>query len=481
MVSLLVRLLAASGLLLVASMPARSVEWIYLQGPLGLQRLSVRLSELASPEALWEGDSDLAQLNRATDGRYARALETLLSSPLPLQQELDNPMVQQLELLLKSLVQPRSNPLPEAAAAATTTTSSLPVLRRLASSGVPITLMSVLQAMPGNERTIRLDQALPLLRRMSAQHDEVDQLLATLQAMPSANQESLSSGSLKVQRRTLQLASGLEVTLVRPLGVPRLPTVVISHGLWDAPESFLGWADHLASHGAVVLLPRHRGSDIDQQAAMLAGLVPPPEPQEFLRRPREIKLVLDALEARDLPGVADAPVRDVVLIGHSWGATTALQLAGARSLPAPIWRACEGLEDSSRNPSWVLQCSLIQAATDQSLLDGRLSRVVAVSPPQALVFAAGLQDLSIPVLVVSGSRDLVVPAQPEAVAPFRAYPGDRHRLVLVQDGTHFNLPSPAGADGGPLRALLLDWLEEQPISAASAVSDPSGLRLFSVR
>ena len=184
---------------------------------------------------------------------------------------------------------------------------------------------------------------------------------------------------------------------------------------------------------------------------------------------------------RDLPGVADAPVRDVVLIGHSWGATTALQLAGARSLPAQIWRACEGLEDSSRNPSWVLQCSLIQAATDQSLLDERLSRVVAVSPPQALVFAAGLQDLSIPVLVVSGSRDLVVPAQPEAVAPFRAYPGDRHRLVLVQDGTHFNLPSPAGADGGPLRALLLDWLEEQPISAASAVSDPSGLRLFSVR
>ena len=187
MVPLLVRLLAASALLLVASMPARSVEWIYLQGPLGLQRLSVRLSELASPEALWEGDSDLAQLNRATDGRYARALETLLSSPLPLQQELDNPMVQQLELLLKSLVQPRSNPLPEAAAAASTSTSSLPVLRRLASSGVPITLMSVLQAMPGNERTIRLDQALPLLRRMSAQHDEVDQLLATLQAMPSAN------------------------------------------------------------------------------------------------------------------------------------------------------------------------------------------------------------------------------------------------------------------------------------------------------
>ena len=473
------RLLAAGALVLASSSAVGAVDWIYLQGPFAQQRLSVRLSELASPQALWQGDSDLAQLNRATGGRYARAIESLLNAPLPLQQDLDNPMIQQLELLLQSLVQPGLQPAPKADDAPVA--AARPVLRQLAASAEPITLKRVLEALPGEQRTIRLDQALPLLQRMGAQHAVVDQRLSGLAPMPAAPAQALAAGPQSLERRTFQLSSGLEVTMVRPTGAPRLPTVVISHGLWDAPRSFLGWADHLASHGAVVLLPRHRGSDIDQQAAMLAGQVPPPEPGEFLRRPEEIKALLDALEAGELPGEGDAPVREGVLIGHSWGATTALQLAGARSLPAPLWRACDGVEHSWRNPSWVLQCSLVQAATEQSLLDGRLSRVVAVSPPQALVFAAGLQDLSIPVLLVSGSRDLVVPAQPEALEPFRRYPGDRHRLVLADGGTHFNLPSAAGADGGPLRALLLSWVGGQPLPAAAAVSDPAGLPLFDLR
>ncbi len=152
------------------------------------------------------------------------------------------------------------------------------------------------------------------------------------------------------------LANGLELTVVRPVGAPELPTVLISHGLWDAPLSFLGWAEHLASHGAVVVLPRHSGSDTRQQTSMLAGRSEPPKPEEFLRRPAELKAVLDALEAGQIPGAAGAPARDVVLIGHSWGATSTLQLAGARSVEDPLWQACQQANHPSRNPSWVLQC-----------------------------------------------------------------------------------------------------------------------------
>ena len=89
-------------------MPAAAVETLYLQGPLGLQRLSVNLQELSSPEALWSGSSDLAELNRATDGRLGRSLQTLLTTPLPLpvQLGLDNPMARQVEMLVQSLVEP---------------------------------------------------------------------------------------------------------------------------------------------------------------------------------------------------------------------------------------------------------------------------------------------------------------------------------------------------------------------------------------
>jgi predicted dienelactone hydrolase len=270
----------------------------------------------------------------------------------------------------------------------------------------------------------------------------------------------------------------LEVTLVRPVGPPSLPAVVISHGLWDSPTSFLGWAQHLASHGAPVLLPRHPGSDISQQAQMLAGNAPPPDPREFLRRPKDVKAVLDALENGQIPGAEGLPARDLTFIGHSWGGTTALQLAGARSLQATLWQACKNTIHPERNLSWVLQCTFLPAATDASLADSRIVRVVAVSPPQALIFAAGLIDLQKPVLLISGSSDIVVPLHPEALDPFHLYPLDRSQLVLVEGGTHFNLPAPASSDGGPLRSLLLYWAQGKSLKTDSAVTDPAGRALL---
>lgn len=460
--------------------PAAAVETLYLEGPFGQQRLSVNLQELSSPQALWAGSSDLAELNRATDGRLGRSLQTLFNTPLPLpvQLGLDNPMARQVEMLLQSLLEPlpanRQLPVVQAGA-------SLSWLRQAAANGEPVTLLNLLRVLPGEERTIRLNRALPALRKISRQNAELDQQLLNQSPLPAAPAAALALGASRVERSTVTLANGLEVTVVRPTGAPTLPTVLISHGLWDDPISFLGWADYLASHGAVVLLPRHSGSDHRQQAAMLAGRSEPPKPEEFLRRPAELKAVLDALEARQIPFAADASASDVVLIGHSWGATSTLQLAGARSVPDPLWQACQQSNHPSRNPSWVLQCGVLPAAGPESLLDSRLARAVAVSPPQGLVFAGGLKDLAIPVLLVSGSRDLVVPAQPEAIAPFDRYPQGPHRLLIARNGTHFNLPSASGGNGGCLRALLLAWVKGNSVGPQAQVADPEGLDLYQFR
>jgi len=47
--------------------------------------------------------------------------------------------------------------------------------------------------------------------------------------------------------------------------------------------------------------------------------------------------------------------------------------------------------------------------------------------------------------------------------------------VLVEGGTHFNLPADASSNGGPLRALLLRWARGREITPTSEVSDPQGL------
>ena len=471
---------ALGTVLLLTPGAARAIDVLQIRLPLLQEDFSVRIAELASPDALWAGNSDLAELNRATNGTYALRLQELLNQPLPMQDHLDAPMARQVELILKRLIDVDGN---EAKVL-----DSEPVqagLRKLMAEGRQATLLSLLQAIPGHKVSIRLDRAAIFLRQINQNDEKITALLKTLPRLPAAPSEALARGPFAITTRVVKLPpvngkESLEVTLVRPVGPPSLPAVVISHGLWDSPTSFLGWAQHLASHGAPVLLPRHPGSDISQQAQMLAGNAPPPDPREFLRRPRDVKAVLDALENGQIPGAEGLPARDLTFIGHSWGGTTALQLAGARSLQATLWQACKNSNNPERNLSWVLQCTFLPAATDASLADPRIVRVIAVSPPQALVFAVGLADLQKPVLLISGSSDIVVPVQPEALDPFHLYPKDRSQLVLVEGGTHFNLPAPASSDGGPLRALLLHWSQGKSLKADAAVADPAGRALLLV-
>jgi len=66
-------------------------------------------------------------------------------------------------------------------------------------------------------------------------------------------------------------------------------------------------------------------------------------------------------------------------------------------------------------------------------------------------------------LVVSGSRDWVVPSGPEAITPLLLRPVPPvvgHRLVLAEGGDHFHPRLPLReAGGGALGGLLLAWVD----------------------
>jgi hypothetical protein len=84
--------------------------------------------------------------------------------------------------------------------------------------------------------------------------------------------------------------------------------------------------------------------------------------------------------------------------------------------------------------------------------------VVAVSPPVSLLFPRGSGlNLSARILLVSGSRDWIVPPDPEAIAPMTWGSSLGNRLVLVQGGDHFNLRPGPSPNGGVLGPLLLTW------------------------
>jgi predicted dienelactone hydrolase len=481
--------LAGLGLALASALPtaspARALETIELKLPLVETTFSIQLAELSDPGALLAGNSDLAELDQATRGAIGRSLVDLFNAPLPLQaldvarQVVPSPLAQQALLLLSSLGGVDGLP-PDISS-----DTVLKVLDRAAGRG-HLTMLGVLQAVPGRTASVDVGKGLFLLQRMNAQLLSANRLLAGEPPEPAAP-FLRDPGPLEVRRDTLTLPVSyrpkpLEVVVVRPTRQPSGRLVAISHGLWDGPESFEGWARHLASHGYTVLLPRHPGSDRAQQQAMLSGKVPPPGAAELRLRPLDISALIDAAAAgtAGLPGGLNTA--SVVVLGHSWGATTALQLAGARPTSQQLQTRCDDLQDPQRNLSWVLQCSFLGGTDQAALTDPRVKAAVAVSPPMSLLFDAGAAPaFRGRVLVVSGSRDWVVPPGPEAIAPMARVTrlgNAGHRLVLAGGGDHFNMGSPYDQGGGPLRGLLLAWVNGAFAAGAAVAPGPAAPALL---
>ena len=463
--------------LAVSAGPAAALEELELRLPLIDAKLLVRLDELSGAEQLLAGSSDLAELDRASDGRIAPLVLRLFNQPIHLppgaarglEASVGSPLLQEALLATTALV--RVDGLPTDLSGSRLSQA----LNRSEQAG-SVTLLSLLKAMPGRRASIDLERALLVIDRLERQQRPALDLLATRSAV-AADPAWNAPGPLPVQRRTLQLSVAhrqhpLQLVVLVPQEKAPQGLVIISHGLWDAPVNFEGWGRHLASHGYAVLLPEHPGSDRAQQAGMLSGNTPPPEPAELGLRPLDVSAVLDAVAAEQL-GLGAIPSQRTVVLGHSWGAITALQLAGLRPSDRRLARRCGNLNDPETNVSWVLQCSFLQAANQAAVADPRVLGVVAVSPPLRLLFDRGAsQGMQARAVVVSGSKDWVVPFGPEALHPFEAVPEKHgHQLVLADGGTHFNLRPGSGDEPAVLRGLMLAWV--RAVLAAGESARPS--------
>ena len=466
---------------LMAMPAARALEEIVIKIPLLDNDFTVRVGELRDPRTLRTGTSDLAELDRASGGAVGRELLALLNQPVPLSLaqvangSVGSPLLEQAMFVLSSLgtLEGRSPDL--------SGKTLRDALIKASKNGEP-TLLSLIEAIPGKRVILNLGRARQIVSRMAQQRQRAEQLLA---ATPPANalvapllprnDVLQSSYRLAVPHR----AQPIELEVLQPRQGGNGHLVLVSHGLWDGPASFQGWGTFLAGQGYTVILPRHPGSDKTQQQEVLTGEAPPPGPEELALRPKDLKAVMDAVEAGRLGGFIGVDASHVVVIGHSWGATSALQLAGVRPKQGDLLARCGKKDDPSRNLSWTLQCSWLKGVDQAALQDSRVIAVAAVSPPVSLLFPRGSgQNLSARVLLVSGGRDWVVPPDPEAVTPMEWGSRLGNRLVLVQGGDHFNLRPGSSANGGVLGPLLLAWTNAAFASGAAVRPSQGAVNLL---
>jgi predicted dienelactone hydrolase len=219
------------------------------------------------------------------------------------------------------------------------------------------------------------------------------------------------------------------------------PVIVISYGLGEDRSSFEYLAQQLASHGFAVAVPENPGSNAQQIQALLAGRAKQvAEPNEFVNRALDVKFLLDELQRRSQSDPAfKVNVQQVGVIGQSFGGYTALALAGAPLNFKQLRKNCRAL-NNSLNVSLLLQCQALKLPSIQyNLRDKRIKAAIAINPIDSSVFGqASLSQIQVPMMLISGSADIIAPALLEQIRPFTWLTTPEKYLLVIQGGTHFS-------------------------------------------
>lgn len=346
------------------------------------------------------------------------------------------------------------------------------------------TMIDVLREFPTDTIEIELADLLQLRRELSLYYSYNNAVVETIQAQAqteAAAQSSVNTAGLAdlsqrgpyqftrsiitvenpAVRQTQQGLSvnyefDVDVYLPQNLTAPA-PIVIISHGFGDVKESFTFLAEHLASYGFIAIVPDHVGSDLQYREVYLQGrLNTLLSPMEFVNRPQEISFLIDKLEEL----VAESPewarlldLDNIGMAGDSLGSSTTLAIAGAEINYARLVQACNR-DSILLNFALYLECrAQYLPPQNYDLRDPRVKAVVAGHPlGGALYGPEGMAKIDVPLLMVSGSKDIVAPVVTEQFHPFIWLQTEPKYLALLDVGTHFS--SKPGRDAAGFFKLI---------------------------
>ncbi|MDY7020538.1 MAG: alpha/beta hydrolase [Cyanobacteriota bacterium] len=221
-----------------------------------------------------------------------------------------------------------------------------------------------------------------------------------------------------------------------------IPVVVVSPGLGATDETGLHFINHLVSHGYFVVSVHHPHSNFRYLQAFFEGQTSDAfDVKEFINRPLDITFVLDELEKRNsIQFQGKLNLKQVGVAGQSFGAYTALALAGAKINFEQLKQDCRAPIELL-NLSQLLQCqALMLPEKYYSLKDDRIVAAFVTDPVSRSVFGeAGLNEVNLPVFWGAGSSDRLTPVMLEQLHAFTWLSSPNKYFALTKGSQHLNL------------------------------------------
>ncbi len=436
----------------------------------GLFERSISINSLENYAKTGKADEELSAYLKYTDKKNLPQLRQALMTPIPLNavqvsQFLYTPIGETLLAKLGEVIQQE------------TRNSGFYAIRSAlilaASDPQGFTLLNVLRKFPSDAITIDLGRSLEIANQLKNMVSQTQDAVALINNQSSQNATTkpaskkslvmnlVKPGSFKWQKQTINLFDvsrqrKFPADIYLPQVSKPCPVIVISHGLGSDRTSFAYLAKHLASYGFVVAVPEHPGSDAKQLQALLAGKAQEvTSPREFIDRPLDVKYLLDELTRLS----QSSPVfrghlnlQQIGVVGQSFGGYTALALAGAPIDFQLLQKKCPPL-NNSLNVSLLLQCLAVKLpkSINYNLSDSRVKAAIAIDPVDSSIMGqASLEQIKIPLMIVSGSADTVAPALPEQIRPFTWLTTQSKYLALINGGTHFSTIGGEANDPGAI-------------------------------
>jgi predicted dienelactone hydrolase len=226
---------------------------------------------------------------------------------------------------------------------------------------------------------------------------------------------------------------GVPVVMNAPVEAGPHPVALLSHGFSGLWRNQAWLAERLAQDGYIAVALNHPGTTF--------GDIDPAWATHLADRPQQVSRVLDALLADGALG-PQIDQKQISVIGHSLGGSTALMLAGAVFDRALLQDACA--DDTTKIVCIVYRKGGMTAATPPvSARDPRISAAVLLDMEGIRGFKPeSLGKLSIPVLaLVSGVEDPALPLGWEGRRQSALLPTARTRYAEIIGATHFSFMS----------------------------------------
>ena len=232
----------------------------------------------------------------------------------------------------------------------------------------------------------------------------------------------------------------------------KLPLILMSHGTGGTAQSLAWFATALAAHGYIVVGVNHPGNNAMEPYTVQGFTL-------WWERAKDLSTVLDDILA-DPDFGPHVDRRRIGGAGFSLGGYTMIELAGGKTSREHYAKVCRATPDQvsckppPEFPDLIAKSNAL-AATDPayakalredgaSYRDSRIRAVFTMAPALGPAFApASLKTIAIPVAIVAGAQDSIVPVDANARydaaqiphAALTIFPGEVDHYVFVDECT----------------------------------------------